>query len=72
MMFMNEAQQRERIAHGVGSLAFALDVLVLIALAKLVGPVSAILWIGLSVVGGICHYKTVKSLAITMSKSTKE
>lgn len=72
MMTMNEAQQRERIAHGVGSIGFALDVLVLIALAKFAGPVFAIVWLGLSVIGGIAHYKTVKSLAITMSKSTKE
>ena len=38
-MIMNEAQQRERIAHGVGSMALALDVLVLIVLAKFVGPI---------------------------------
>ena len=72
MMITNEAQQRERISHGVSSMALALDVLVLIALAKLAGPVFAIVWLGLSVIGGIAHYKTVKSLAITMSKSTKE
>lgn len=72
MMTMNEAQQRERIAHGIGCMAFALDVLVLLTLAKLAGLVFAIVWFGLSVCGIIAHYKTVKSLANPPSESTKE
>ena len=65
----NEAQQKERAAHGIGSIAFALVLIVLIALAKLAGPVLAILWAVVSVIGGVAHYKQVMSLATKPQKA---
>ncbi len=62
-MKYNEAQQKEQIANGVGSLSLSLEVLVLIALAKLAGPILAIVWVGLCVWGAVLHYRNVTALA---------
>lgn len=60
---MNEKQQLERVANGAGSTAFSLEILVLIALAKFAGPVLAILWAVLILLGCITHYFAVEKLA---------
>ncbi len=62
----NEAQQNERIAHGLGSIAYVLDILLLIVLAKfvpIVGPFLALGWFILMCVGTKVHYNHVKTLA---------
>lgn len=61
-MKYNEAQHREIMSDGVGSLSLSLEVLVLIALAKLAGPILAVVWVGLCVWGAVLHYRRVSAL----------
>ncbi len=65
-MTYNKAQQTERIANGLGSIAFGIDILILIALAKfvpIVGGILALGWFVLICVGAKAHYDHVKTLA---------
>ena len=65
-MKYNEAQQTERIANGLGTIAFGIDILILIVLANFVpiaGPFLALGWFVLICVGAKAHYNHVKTLA---------
>ena len=65
-MKYNKAQQTERIANGLGTIALGMDVLILIALAKfvpIVGPILALGWFVLICISAKAHYNHVKTLA---------
>ena len=62
-MKFNALQQQERIANGLGSLALAADMAILIALAVTAGWIPAVAWAALSTWGAVIHYKNVMSLA---------
>lgn len=73
-MKYNEAQQKERMANGLSSIAFGIDVLILIALAKfvpIVGGILALGWFVLICVGAKAHYDHVKSLADAPSEAAR-
>ncbi len=62
-MKFNDAQHKERIANGLGSLALAADMGVMIALAVTVGWIPAVAWTALCTWGAIIHYRQVEELA---------
>ncbi len=62
-MKFNEAQQKERIANGVASLALAADVGVLIVLVSVFGWIAGGVWAALSTWGAVLHYRNVEELA---------
>ncbi len=72
-MKYNEAQQTERVSTSIGSIAFSAEILVLIALAKLAGPMLAVLWAGMIIWGVIADHRNVAALADAAdeSKATK-
>ena len=70
-MKYNEAQQKERIANSLGTLATGIDVLILIVLGKFVSPLIALVWFVIMCVAAKAHYDHLKTLADAPSEAVR-